>query len=91
MNNTINVKKFGLAVGLTISLFYLGCMLVMITAGHEGSVKFFNSLLHGLDVSPIMRMDIPMWEAGIGLIETFILGWLLGACIAGFYNFSIKK
>jgi hypothetical protein len=90
MNNTINVKKFGFAVGITIALLYLGCMLVMTTAGPEGSVKFFNSLLHGLDVSAIIRMDIPLWEAGIGLVETFILGWLVGACIAGFYNISIK-
>ncbi|MGY3053120.1 hypothetical protein ACVWYG_001317 [Pedobacter sp. UYEF25] len=91
MKSTINVKKLGLAVGLTVSLLYLGCMLVMVTVGHAGSVEFFNSLLHGLDVSTILRMNVPLWEAGIGLVETFILGWLIGACIAGFYNFSIKK
>ncbi|MET4081783.1 hypothetical protein ABIB40_001732 [Pedobacter sp. UYP30] len=91
MNSTINVKKFGLAVGLTVSLLYLGCMLVMVTIGHAGSVQFFNNLLHGLDVSTILRMNVPLWEAGIGLVKTFILGWLVGACIAGFYNMSIKK
>ncbi len=92
MNTTLNVKKFGLAMGLTGALLYLGCMLVMVTVGRTGSIQFFNSLLHGLDVSAILRMDVPLWEAGIGLVETFILGWLVGACIAGFYNaLSFKK
>lgn len=86
MNTTINVKKFGLATGLTGALLYLGCMVVMETVGHDGTVKFFNSLLHGLDVSTIVRMNVPLWEAGVGIVETFILGWLIGACIAGFYN-----
>jgi hypothetical protein len=88
--NRINIKKFGLAFGLTGALLYTGCILLMATVGHAGTVKFFNSLLHGLDVSTIIRMNVPLWEAGIGIIETFILGWLVGACIAGFYNVTIK-
>lgn len=91
MNTSINVKRFGFAVGITLALLYLGCMIVMLTAGHDGSVKFFNSLLHGLDVSTIVRMNVPIWEAVVGIAETFILGWLIGACIAGFYNATSKK
>lgn len=92
MRTSINAKKMGLAFGLTVALLYLGCGIVMATVGHEGSVKFFNNLLHGLDVSTIIRMNVPLWEAAVGLVETFILGWLVGACIAGFYNaFSFKK
>jgi hypothetical protein len=91
MNNNINAKKFGFAVGITLSLFYLGCIIVMATAGHDGAVKFFNSILHGLDVSSIIRMDIPLRDATIGLIVTFILGWLFGAGIAVFYNATIYK
>ncbi len=92
MHTIINVKKFGLAVGLTGALLYLGCMIVMATVGHNGSVKFFNSLLHGLDVSTVLRMEVPLWEAVIGIVETFVLGWLIGGCIAGFYNaVSFKK
>ena len=91
MNTSINVKRFGFAVGITLALLYLGCMIVMLTVGHDGSVKFFNSLLHGLDVSTIVRMFVPIWEAVVGIVETFILGWLIGACIAGFYNATIKR
>ena len=64
---------------------------MMLTVGHNGSVKFFNSLLHGLDVTTIVRMNVPIWEAVVGLVETFILGWLIGTCIAGFYNAAIKR
>jgi hypothetical protein len=89
--NHINVKKLGLAFGLTGALLYLGCMLVMITVGHDGTVTFFNNMLHGLDVSSIVRMNVPLWEAGIGIVETFIISWLIGACIAGFYNVTLKN
>ena len=87
----LNVKKFGFALGLTGALIYLGCMIVMATAGQEGSITFFNSLAHGLDVTTIIRMDIPLSEALIGIIQIFILGWLIGACIAAFYNAQIKN
>jgi hypothetical protein len=88
--NRINIKKFGFAIGITGALLYAGCMIVMATAGQEGSIKFFNSLLHGLDTTNIIRMDVPLLEALIGIIQTFILWWLIGACIAAFYNAQIK-
>ena len=88
--NRINIKKFGFAIGLTGALFYAGCMIVMATAGQEGSIKFFNRLLHGLDTTNIIWMDVPIWEALIGIVQTFILGWLIGACIAAFYNAQLK-
>lgn len=89
--DTINIKRFGLAFGLTGAVLYLGCVILMSILGHEGSVKFFNSLLHGLDTSSLIRMQVPLWEALIGIVETFILGWLVGACIACFYNISAKR
>ena len=89
--NTINIKKFGLACGLTGVLLYLGCIVLMVTVGHTGTITFFNSLLHGLDVSSIVRMDVPLWEAALGIIDTFILAWLIGACLAAFYNMTMKN
>ena len=90
MMHKLHVKKLGLAYGLTGALLYFGCMLVMFTVGHEGSVIFFNSLFHGLDSSSVIRMHVPLWEACLGIVETFILGWLTGACIAAIYNATIK-
>jgi hypothetical protein len=89
--NTINIKRFGLAFGVTGAILYLGCIVLMATVGREGSILFFNNLLHGLDTSSIIRMNVPLWEAILGIIEIFILGWLVGICIAAIYNFSSKK
>lgn len=89
--NHINVKKLGLAFGFTAALLYLGCALVMFTAGHDGTVIFFNSLLHGIDVSSIVRMKISLVEEILGLVQTFVLGWLVGASVAAIYNVSFKK
>jgi carbon starvation protein CstA len=89
--NHISIKKLGLAFGLTCALLYLGCVLVMSTVGHDRTVLFFNSLLHGIDVSSIMRMNISPVEELIGIVQTFILGWLIGACVAAIYNVSFKK
>ena len=69
----LNVKKFGFALGLTVSLIYLGCMIVMATAGQEGTIIFFNSLLHGLDTSNIIRMDVPLLEAFFGIVQMLLL------------------
>ena len=86
----LNVKKLGFALGLTGAIIYLGCVLVMATAGKEGSILFFNSLLHGLDITTIMRMNVSVLEALLGIIQTFILGFIVGAFIAAFYNAQIK-
>ena len=84
-------KSLALQLGLQWLCFTSVVLCVMATVGHAGTVKFFNSLLHGVDVSTIVRMDVPLWEAGVGIVETFVLGWLIGACIAGFYNAVLKN
>lgn len=85
--STLSIKRFGFALGAVSALLYLGCMFVMLTVPKEAVIRFFNSLMHGVDVSPIMRWDMPWWEAIIGVLEVFILGWLVGATVAMFYNF----
>lgn len=89
--NKIDVKRFGFAVGSTVALLYLGCVVVLMVAGHETAVRFGNSLLHGLDISGIIRTDIPLLEALFGLIETFVIAWLSGASIASIYNASMRS
>ena len=84
----INIKRFSLAFGVTSVLLYAGCVFVMFTAGREETIRFFNSLMHGIDVTSIIRMRMPLWEMAMGLVEAFILGWLVGAAIAAVYNFS---
>ena len=86
---TINIRKFGLATGCTAVLLYVGCILLMITVGREGTIHFFNAMLHGLDVGTIVRANVPLTETLIGLVQTFVLAWLVGACTAGIYNWRL--
>ena len=88
---TLNLRKLGLAMGLTGALLYIGCMLIMLVAGREGTIFIFNSFMHGLDTETIIRMDIPLIDSVLGLVATFVLGWMSGALIAFFYNISIPK
>lgn len=90
MTGILSVRRFGLALGATAALLYLGCVFVMLTAPREAVVGFFNSMMHGVNVEPIMRWDMPWWEAVMGVIEIFILGWLTGAVIAAFYNIGLQ-
>lgn len=89
--NKINVKKLGFAFGFTGALVYAGCMIVLATVSKSTGIAFFNSLLHGLDTTNVIRMEVPLLEAFFGIIQTFILSWLIGACIGGFYNVQIKE
>jgi hypothetical protein len=89
--NTLNPRRLGLAFGLTGVVFYLACILTMCTAPHDKQVVFFNSLLHGLDVAPVLRTSVPPGEVALGIISTFVLAWFAGAMVAGFYNWGAVK
>lgn len=90
--NHINVKKFGFAVGSTIAIIYLGCITVISIMSIEIAASFFNSLMHGIDGYAIIRKTpTPIFEALIGVVEWFIIGWLIGASIAAIYNITLTK
>jgi hypothetical protein len=63
----------------------------MFAVGKQGTIVFFNALLHGIDVTTIIRNDMPLWEMVLGIVEMFILGWLIGATIASIYNFGYRQ
>ena len=88
---TLSVKRMGFAIGATSALLYVGCVFVMLTVPHDTVVAFFNSIMHGWDVEPIMRWDMLWWEALIGMVEIFILGWLIGALVAVLYNLTADR
>lgn len=85
----INVKKFGLAVGLTFAVLRLGCIIVFVLLSREQAIAYFNTLVHGIDVSPILRTEMSIQSMVYGLIQIFILGWLTGASIASIYNLQV--
>jgi hypothetical protein len=89
--NTISIQRLGFALGTTMALLYLGCMLVMAITEEATTIRYFNSLLHGLDVTTVIRSNVPLGEAAMGVIQIFVLGWLVGASIAAIYNASLWK
>lgn len=87
----LNPIRLGLGFGTTGVVFYLGCMFTMAIVPHEKAVVFFNSLLHGFNIEPILRTGVPANEVALGLIITFVLGCLAGLTIAAFYNLGLRK
>lgn len=86
----LNPRSLGLAFGSTGLVFYLGCMLTLATVPHDTAVIFFNSLLHGLNVGPILKTSVSPGQTVLGLVTTFILGWFGGVLIAGCYNLTLR-
>jgi len=82
----INVKKIGIASGITGMIFYLGCVLIMSLLGKEVFVKIANLLFHGTDFTSIARMNIPVFESILGLFVSFIFWGAIGYIIATIYN-----
>lgn len=89
--NLISARRLGVAFGGTGVIFYLACILTMSTAPRDKAILFFNSLLHGIDVTPILREHVPLPEVLLGIVSTFVLGWFAGALIAGFYNLGSRS
>ncbi|REJ65723.1 MAG: hypothetical protein DWQ31_17450 [Planctomycetota bacterium] len=89
--HTLSVTRFGFALAMASALSYVGCVFVMMTVPKDVAINFFNSIMHGVDVTSIMRWDMPWWEMFVGVLEIFILGWLFGAIIAVFYNIGMKN
>ena len=87
----LNVQRFSFAFGVASALFYVGCVVFMAVLGKQSTITFFNSLMHGLDVRLIIRMDVPFQDTIIGIIETFILGWVFGAVIGLVYNLGREE
>lgn len=86
MNTRLHPLRFGLATGTAAAILYTGCVLVMLFAGREEMVVFFNSLFHGFDMEPILMLDVGFGTAALGLINTFGIAWLFGATLAALYN-----
>lgn len=89
--NKLSVYGLSVSFGITFTVFYIMCMIMMIFFNQDVSIFVFNSLFHGLDIRSIIIADVPFWVSIIGLIETFVLGCVMGALIASSYNCFVKN
>lgn len=90
MDSGINNSRSGLAFGISGVLLFAGCAAVKLIFGHDSTFRFFNSLPHGLNASPISRINISDGIELLILLQTFILIWIIGACIAAMYSVTLK-
>ncbi|MDW7710605.1 MAG: DUF5676 family membrane protein [Deferrisomatales bacterium] len=84
----LDVKGTSCALGTSCAVLYAACVFIMLTVSKDVVIRFFNSIMHGLDVTSVMRWDMPWWEAVLGTLQMFILGWLVGALFAVLYNLA---
>ena len=98
-NERINLKttimkiqsiKLGIAFASTGIVMYLGCMALMAFLGHDGTVWFFNSILHGFDTETIVRMEVPLAQTALGILLTVSISGFSGWLIASVYNRSMN-
>ena len=82
----LSVTRLGFAYAMLFASLYAASMMIVMAGSRDTVVAFFNSVLHGIDVGPIMRWDMPWWEMVVGVLEVFLLGWLCGMATAIFYN-----
>jgi hypothetical protein len=81
--------RFGVALGIAGSVFYLACMVFMATAPSDAVTWFSNSLLHGVDIKSIMRESVPVLQSLVGIASTFVGGWIFGWLTATIYNIRL--
>ena len=82
----LNKTRLGYSFGITGVIFYLGRVTIMLIIGQSGTTWFFNSMLHGLDVTSVSQMSVPLEQTITGIVLTFVLGWVGGYMIGYIYN-----
>lgn len=82
----INLIRLGFGTGIASVLLYIGCVITMALVNPTTSTQFFNSIIHGIDIGPILRTDIKCTAVLFGIVNTFVIAWLFGALIGLFYN-----
>lgn len=83
--------KLGIACASTGSIMYIGCAILMLILGHDGSVWFFNSILHGFDVETIMTMNVEWPNMISGILLTALLAGFSGWIAGNIYNLILKS
>jgi hypothetical protein len=78
--------KLAAACAIVGVVFYIGCAVLMTVLDQDGTSWFFNSILHGFDVTSILRMDVPLADALVGGVLTGLMAGFSGWLIAVLYN-----
>lgn len=82
----INIKRFGIASGITGATLYLACIIIMALLGSDLLINIANLLFHGIDFTEIIRMNISILESLLGIVVSFVFWGIIGFFLAYIYN-----
>ena len=80
-----NINATGIAFAITLTLLNIVCLLLLIIAPNF-TLSLFGSFIHGVDLSKIAVTPNFGVDTFIGVIATFVGGYLIGVVFAAIYN-----
>ncbi len=88
----ISSLKFGLAMGVGLSISFLLCNIFFAIVGNGFSLSIMNTLFHNMDFSTLMiENGFSIGKLICGMIVLFIEGMVIGYITASMYNLINKK
>lgn len=87
----LNSKAVSLSLSLTSAVLYIACAIAFMLFP-VGTLKFFNTWFHGLDLTTIASTKpISLFGIIIGLVSILILSAVTGAIFTAIYNSLQRK
>lgn len=84
--------KFGLELGIALSISFLICNIFFAIVGKEFSLDIVNTLFHNMDFRPLMIANgFEIGKLICGIIVVFIEGFFTGIVTGSIYNSLNKK
>ena len=85
-------SKFGLALGIALSISFLVCNIIFSIAGKDFSLSIVNTIFHDVDFKPLMtNSSFNFWKLICGMIVLFLEGFFVGYVTAAIYNLFGRK
>lgn len=80
-----NINATGIALAITLTLLNLVCLLLLMIVPNF-ALSLFGSFMHGVDLTQISITPVLGINTFIGIIVTFVGGYLIGVVFAALYN-----
>ena len=80
-----NIHTTAMALAVTLTLLNIFCLLFLIIAPNFAQI-LFSSFMHSIDLSKIAVAPDLGINTIVGIIVTFIGGYLIGVVFAALYN-----
>jgi len=85
MADKLNPKRTALSLAIVAGIFYIACATLFVIIP-ETTLKFFNNMFHGIDMTQIAKTSISLGSAIIGFVEITISSLIAGWLFAVVYN-----